>query len=167
MAPALPGGSTIFIDANIFIYHFSGPTPLTPSCTALLERIVNREIVGVTSTTVVLEVLHRLMILEAISKFHLVPRGAVQFLKANPEKVKALNECHLAIETVTQLGIQIAEVTQEDISEGQQFQRQFGMLTNDALILAVMSRQRITALASNDPDFQRIPHIHLHRPVPT
>lgn len=166
MDPPIPSGSTVFIDANIFIYHFSGPTALTPSCTALLERVVGGEVTGVTSTTVVLETLHRLMLLEAIAKFQLTPKTSLRFLKANPDQVKTLSECHRAVETIAQIGIQIVGVTPDDISHGQQFQRQHGVLTNDALILAVMVRQQITALVSNDPDFQKIPQLRLHRPVP-
>lgn len=166
MDPPIPSGSTVFIDANIFIYHFSGPTPLTPSCTAFLERVASGEVSGVTSATVVLETLHRLMLLEAIAKFQLTPKTALRFLKANPEQARTLNQCHRAVETIAQTGIQIVGVTQEDIAQGQQFHRQYGVLTNDALILAIMSRQQITALVSNDPDFQKVPHLRLHRPLP-
>ena len=167
MDPPISSGSTVFIDANIFIYHFSGPTPLTPSCTALLERSASGEVIGVTSTAVVLEVLHRLMLLEAISKFQLAPKVALHFLRANPERVKTLSECHRAVETIARIGIDTAVVTLEDIAHGQELQRRYGLLTNDALILAIMSRQQITALASNDPDFQKVPHLRLRRPVPT
>ncbi len=33
---ALPSGTRVFIDANIFIYHFTH-TPLTAACTAFLQ----------------------------------------------------------------------------------------------------------------------------------
>ncbi len=39
-------GLSIFIDANIFIYHFSGPTPLSPACSAFLRRIEDGVIRG-------------------------------------------------------------------------------------------------------------------------
>ena len=34
----LPSGTRIFIDANIFIYHFT-QVPLTAACTAFLQRV--------------------------------------------------------------------------------------------------------------------------------
>lgn len=38
----IPSVCEIFIDANIFVYHFSGPTELTPACSAFLRRIEDR-----------------------------------------------------------------------------------------------------------------------------
>ena len=34
----IPATTEIFIDANIFVYHFSGPTALTPACSAFMEE---------------------------------------------------------------------------------------------------------------------------------
>jgi len=34
----IPSDTRVFIDANIFVYHFSGPTELTPTCSAFLRR---------------------------------------------------------------------------------------------------------------------------------
>ena len=53
----LPNGASVFIDANIFIYHFGGQSL---ECRNLLERCPRRELVGFTSTFIVAEVLHRL-----------------------------------------------------------------------------------------------------------
>ncbi len=75
----IPDGLSIFIDANIFIYHFSGPTPLSPACSAFLRRIEDGVIRG---------------------------------------------------------------------------------------LLAAMERSGVTALASNDPDFQTVGTITLYRPTP-
>jgi predicted nucleic acid-binding protein len=36
--------------------------------------------------------------------------------------------------------------------------------TNDSLILAVMQRERIHYLATNDPDFERVPGIAVRQP---
>lgn len=35
----IPSATEVFIDANIFVYHFSGPTELTPACSTFLRRI--------------------------------------------------------------------------------------------------------------------------------
>lgn len=81
----IPDGLSVFIDANIFIYHFSGPTPLSSSCSAFLGRIEDGVIRGLTSTIVLVEVLHRLMILEAAGVFQLPPRDALRYLKEHPQ----------------------------------------------------------------------------------
>jgi len=38
------------------------------------------------------------------------------------------------------------------------------LLTNDSLIVAAMQRERITYLATNDSDFERIPNIAVRLP---
>jgi predicted nucleic acid-binding protein len=52
----LPRATSIFIDANIFIYHFTGASG---ECTRFLARCEAGELAGVTSVSVLLEVLHR------------------------------------------------------------------------------------------------------------
>lgn len=61
----LQNGDRLFIDANIFIYHFGGQSP---ECKTFLERCARRELVGYTATVNLAEVLHRLMIAEAVEK---------------------------------------------------------------------------------------------------
>ena len=63
-------GDRVFIDANIFIYHFGGRSL---ECKAFLERCARRLLLGYTATPVIREVLHRRMIAEAIAK-GLLPR---------------------------------------------------------------------------------------------
>jgi hypothetical protein len=46
----LPSGRRVFIDANIFIYHFS-QTPLSASCTAFLRWVESGDIQGITSAS--------------------------------------------------------------------------------------------------------------------
>lgn len=43
--------------------------------------------------------------------------------------------------------------------------RQHGLLTNDALILALMHAEVLTAIASHDADFDRVPGITRYAPA--
>ena len=72
---ALPSGGRVFIDANIFIYHFTH-TPLTAACTKFLQRVEVGDIEGITSVITLAEVAHRLMILEGIQIHGLFPHAA-------------------------------------------------------------------------------------------
>lgn len=74
----IPSATEIFIDANIFVYHFSGPTELTPACSAFLRRIEDRDLGGFTSLMVVAEVLHRLMVIEAVETLQVEARQVVR-----------------------------------------------------------------------------------------
>ncbi|MGQ0569583.1 MAG: hypothetical protein ACT4P5_08650, partial [Armatimonadota bacterium] len=57
--------SSVFVDANILIYHFAGQSD---ECSAFLTRVETGDLRGFTGQTVILEVTHRLMILEAIEQ---------------------------------------------------------------------------------------------------
>jgi len=63
--PALPRGRVVFLDANIFVYGLLGESE---QCLALMERCRNEEVAGVTSTEVVGEACHRLMVKEAVDE---------------------------------------------------------------------------------------------------
>ena len=66
-----PDHSEVFVDANIFIYHFSGPTEHTDACTQFLQRIEEARLSGLTSVLILTETLHRLMIIEAATTLHI------------------------------------------------------------------------------------------------
>ena len=48
----------VFVDANIFVYHFAPDPALQGSCGQFLQRIENQEIQGFTSTHVLAESEH-------------------------------------------------------------------------------------------------------------
>ena len=53
----IPTGETVFLDANIFYYHFVSLPGLSTACKDLLYRIEQGDLIGVTAT-VVLRVWH-------------------------------------------------------------------------------------------------------------
>jgi predicted nucleic acid-binding protein len=61
----LEDGCSIFVDANIFIYHFCKKSKFNPASSSFLERAEKGEIRGITSTLVVQETTHRMMIMES------------------------------------------------------------------------------------------------------
>jgi predicted nucleic acid-binding protein len=65
----LPAGASIFLDANPLVYHFAPDPKFAAACIQLLARIVNQEIQAYTSTHVLSEVAHQLMLLEAANVF--------------------------------------------------------------------------------------------------
>ena len=78
MLKEIPGGTKIFVDSNILIYHFLG---VSEACTDFLERVRIGDVEGYTSTIVLAEVLHRLMIAEAVEKYGLKKRNLNKFRK--------------------------------------------------------------------------------------
>jgi len=151
----LPSGTRIFIDANIFIYHFT-QVPLTAACTAFLQRVEAGDLHGVTSVVVLAEVAHRLMILEAIRTSGVSSRTAVKRLKENPTLVSQLSHYNVTVEPVTFAHLQTA----------QELSTLHGLLTNDSLTGAMAQSLALTDVASNDPDLTLIPGLTIWHPQP-
>lgn len=59
---------TVFIDANIFIYHFTGASV---ECKEFLKDCARKRFKAFTSMTVLAEVCHRLMAIEAVNTSNL------------------------------------------------------------------------------------------------
>jgi predicted nucleic acid-binding protein len=85
----LPGGASVFVDANTLVYHFQPHPVFGPACTDLVERI---DLAGPVS-------------------------------------------------------------------------QHTGLLTNDALVVAVMQANGLTNLASNDADFDRASRLRRYAPA--
>lgn len=161
----MPSRTKIFLDTNVLVFHFTRAHPLSEDCTALLQRIATRDVVGITSATVVAELLHRMMIVEAVErKGFQSSREAVEYLQATPAFVKTLKK-HFGIPSaLARMRVDIKLVDHIDLHTSKRFRQEHGFMTNDSLVLAVMRRFRINDLATNDPDFQQVPQIRVWTP---
>jgi hypothetical protein len=153
---ALSSGASIFLDANPFVYHFAADPVFGPACNQLITRIHNQEIVGLTSTHVLSEAAHHLMTLEAATRFGWTTK-VVQRLKQFPDNLRDLTTFRTAIESIPSFGVRVLTIPVDLIATAAELSQQTGLLSNDALIVAVMRAHSITHLASNDPDFDRVP----------
>jgi predicted nucleic acid-binding protein len=140
---------------------------LTAACTAFLQQVEAGVLHGSTSVVTLAEVAHRLMLLEAISTFGLVPRTAVRHLKEHPALVTQLAQYRLATEAITAFNVTVVPVTPGHLQTAQQLCVQHGLLTNDALLVAVMQTLGFTDLASNDPELTRVPGLTVWQPQPS
>jgi predicted nucleic acid-binding protein len=157
----IPNGCKIFIDSNIFIYHFLGRSE---PCTALLERAENLEILAFTSVIVMTEVLHKLMIAEAVEKFNVRPIKVLRFFKDHPDSISGLTKCEEAIEEMSEFNIEVLPVGKEAIFESRTFRERHHLLTNDSLNLYAMNINGLKDIATNDRDFERVEWIKVWKP---
>lgn len=158
-------GDAVFVDANIFTYHFQ-PHPIWgASCTRLLQRIENRQVEGLTTIAVLGEVSHRLMTIEAHHILGWSFPGIGNKLRSNPAEVQNLTGFRVAVEKVLQGRIQILQLTPGTLATAVILCQQLGLLTNDGLILATMQAHGLSKLASHDADFDRVPGITRYAPV--
>lgn len=160
----LAAGDHVFLDANTFIYHF-GPHPtFGPACNQLVQRIENQELLGFTSTHVLSEVAHRLMLFEAATLPGWSLSGVRQHLQRQPAALRGLAQFHHAIESVLNSHIQVLTIPPVLIAAAAAISQQTGLLSNDALLVAVMQHGGLTNLASLDTDFDRVPGITRYAP---
>jgi predicted nucleic acid-binding protein len=160
-------GCHIFVDANILVYHFSRKSRFNAASTTFLERIERREIVGVTSTAVVQEATHRLMIMEAVAIVDDNVKNIVKYLKVNPNIVKKLVKHRAIPEKIASFNLEIVSPDMGAIIRSQDMKRRYGLLSNDSLALQIMEDMQIKNIASNDADFEMVNFIKLYKPSVT
>ena len=163
----VPPGTRIFVDASVLALHFTGHLELGPPCRDFLERCASREIEGYASVIAASETIHRVVVHEARTRlgFATSPE-TVNYLKRHPEAVRGLRQ-HLAVASkIYHLGVKILPVSYKDLHRGNRVRQQYGLLTNDSLIVAVMQRHRLRHLATHDQDFARVSTLHVWCPIP-
>lgn len=153
--------SKVFIDSNIFIYHF---LDLSDACSNLLERAERKEIRAYTSTVVLGEVLHRLMLSEAVAKFRIKPYQALRYLKEHPSVISSLEKCEIAVEEIPEFNVEVLPVEDSAIFESRSLREQYGLMTNDSLNLYAMKIRGLKIIATNDRDFDRVKEIDVWKP---
>jgi predicted nucleic acid-binding protein len=171
---AVPAGAAIFVDANIFIYHFLG---VSRECEAFLERCAAGEVKAVTGTHIVAEVLHRLMIAEARvksagkTKGHAVRAkeggkgGWVRYLESRPDEVRRLTDHHAAAAVIEQIVGTILPLTMDVLRASQWARNRDGLMINDSLTAAMIRTESLVHIATNDGAFLRIDGVSVYRPT--
>jgi predicted nucleic acid-binding protein len=104
------------------------------------------------------------MTLEAAALFGWTS-NVVQHLKQQPTALQKLTAFRQAVERVPQLGIQVLSIPPDLVAAAAAISQQHGLLSNDALIVAVMQANGLTRLASHDADFDRITGLTRYAPA--
>jgi predicted nucleic acid-binding protein len=160
----IPSGVSVFIDANPIVYYFASDPGLGPASARLIARVQIQDILAYASTHVLSEAGHKLMLVEAATQFGWKSKVAQQ-LRQQPALVQQLTKFRQAIQQVRQLGIQVVDITSALVEHGTLVSQQTGLLTNDALLLAVMQATGLTNLASHDKDIDRVAGITRYAPA--
>jgi len=158
----LEPGADVFVDANIFIYHF---LDLSADCSAFLERIEEGAYRGTTSVFVLTEVLHRMMIMEAKAKNMVKTPGALKKLAEKPDLVRRLVDYSTVAQVVPDMGIHVLPLTPAHVAASQMVRARHGLLINDSLIVALIRESGIANLATHDEAFCRVDGIRVFGPA--
>lgn len=157
----IPSGSHVFLDATIFIYHFTGQSK---ECRRLLERCESGDLAGATSTGVLAEATHRLMMIEAVSRKLVTAGNTARKLAEHPEIVRQLRVYQEQIDRIPLMGIEIRALDVDGLVRAGEVRRRVGLLTNDSLVVACAELRSIAALATADSDFAAIGTLDVFQP---
>jgi predicted nucleic acid-binding protein len=127
-----------------------------PPCRELLNRIERQEIEAFTTTHVLSDVAHRLMTLEAITRFGWPAAGIAQRIRKHATELQQLTNYRVALDGLRSSRLQVLPTSLALVVAAADVSRQYGVLSGDALIVAVMQANGLTHLASNDSDFDRV-----------
>ena len=131
----------------------------------LIERIARGELQGFTSSHVLTNTAHRLTTIEACEAFNWPYTGIAQRLNQHHSQIPQLTRFRRAVENVPKFGIQVIPVTSSDVIKATEISQTAELLSNDALIVAVMQEHSLTNLASHDSDFDHVPRLARYTPA--
>jgi predicted nucleic acid-binding protein len=158
----IPAGSSVFIDANILIYHFTGRSD---DCSSFLARIEGGDLLGFTGQVSILEAAHRLMMLEAAELGVPARPNPAAYLARHPRVVRQLSKYYFSVLSIARLGIEILPLPQDFITASQEFRQAHGLMVNDSLVPTHMRQAGLSILASADAAFDRVPGIKRFAPA--
>lgn len=162
---SLSHGSKIFIDANIFLYSIFGHPTLKPQCKEFLLKVENGVYESVTSTLVLNEVMHKLMLAEVAKIKRLSSeRDALRLIKEQPETVSSLSMAWRNYTDIKKYPIAILSIDEEIMDAAVEISKKHGLLISDSVHVAAMNSNGILNIASNDSDFERVKGIEVWSP---
>jgi predicted nucleic acid-binding protein len=162
----IPTGAAVMLDANVLVYALTPQSQFNRSCVELLEHGARGTLSLFTSVSVTADVLHRAMVLELLARGQAQRSAeAVALLKQRPEVVQQLTRYRGILRDLRQAQVDILPFTYRDLHASRALREQYGLMVNDSLVIAVMQREGIPFLATNDPDFARVPGIAVRTPT--
>jgi len=159
----IPGGSLCVIDTNVLLYAEHG---VSDQAQRLLRLCARGELTGTLPQTVWQEVTHRFMLAEAMMKGLISGGNPAGRLAAKPEAIKELNLYRAKVKALVDLGLGFEGCTLDDLTKKVfELQEKYGLLTNDAMVLAVAIRLKADALVSSDKAFHGVTEVAVHCPT--
>jgi predicted nucleic acid-binding protein len=152
----------VFVDAPIFIYHFTG---VSEACRRFLERCEATDLDALTSSVVVAEVAHRLMMMEAVLDGRVTPGNVAKKLRGKPDIVRQLQKYQAQVETIPLMSVEVVPVDSGTVLRSRGVRSEHGLLVNDSLVVTSALDNGAEALASADRDFERVLELPLYRPT--
>ncbi|MDP3396684.1 MAG: PIN domain-containing protein [Methanoregula sp.] len=162
---AIPAGTSLIFDTNIFVYWVLDHPRFKEACEKLVERVNDQEIEGFIPSVVRNELLHRLMIAEIIgNQWAAHPLDAIKLMKHNPDIIQQLKKPWEVYGSLSSMNFKIIEefpgITQSTFN----LSKTYSLLAKDAAILAFAKKFKISSIATYDNDFTRVAWMFCWKP---
>ena len=140
-------GAWVAIDTNILVY---ANQRRSLECIKFLERCAAGELQGVVPMPMVAELVHALMLIEARESSWIERGKPARALAERPDLVRRLTRYESRMREFFAIGLRVEPLGAADVLEAMRIQREAGLLTNDALLLATARRLNCESVASAD-----------------
>jgi predicted nucleic acid-binding protein len=160
----LPTGTRCLIDANIFYYHYVDTPPLSDTCSDFLQRVLDGDLIGFTSIHLAAEAIHKVMLGEAASRFARQRAGILGWLQQHPGSISQLSDFESLAGDFSVMNLTMLNVDGPTLIAGAGISRVSGLFTNDAIALALMRREGLDHLVTNDDDFDGVGGLTVWKP---
>lgn len=161
----LPAQSKVFIDANIFLYDILGYRKFQTACISFLHKTEEHAYSAATSTQVLNEVIHRLILAETSKIYGLRKEGeAMKLIRERPETISGLRQVWKSYAGIMEYPLVVYSIDEATLNKAVALSNRFGLLISDATHIAVMNAQGISNIATNDSDFERVNGIDVYKP---
>ncbi|MDD4653331.1 MAG: PIN domain-containing protein, partial [Methanothrix sp.] len=108
------------------------------------------------------EVFHKLMISEIVDKFGVQAKAANSLFKQRPEIISELCDVWDEMDIINNINIMI--IDGQIFPEFVNLSMKYRLLAMDSVHLAIMRRNGLTNLATNDADFKRVADLKIWKP---
>ena len=123
------------------------------------------DLTGTLPQTVWQELAHKLMLAEAMMRHGIAGRNPAARLSGKPDIVRSLSLYQTKLRALVDLGLQFERCERGDLLETAfKLQTRYGLLTNDAVVLAVAIRLEADCLVSSDKRFRPVKEIDVLAP---
>ena len=167
----LPGGTSVFVDTNIFHFHYQGKSV---SCTNFITRVAQGEVEAYVNTQVLSDLLHKLMCTEAIAKQCIRstnPQELKRYLKNQRGQENPLRDYQAQFEAIIAVGLHVLPINENLLVDTKVERQQYYLITGDSLHLGTMNRRKVMRrkvplqhIVTGDADFALIPGLTVWQP---
>ena len=159
----IPAGSLCVVDTNVLLYAEQG---VSVQAQRFIRRCSSGEVKATLPQTVWQEFTHKLMLAEAMMRGLTSGGNPASRLASRPEAIRGLKAAGAKVKALSDLGFGFESCLLPDLLDGAfTLQERHGLLTNDAMVLAVALRLKADILVSSDKAFRGVAELDVFYPT--